>query len=304
MEHLWQTVRASWSKPERAAYWFIAPSMIFLFVFTLVPLAATVGISLMRMDIFLSGAEFNGLGHYQRLFGDARFWNALVNTLYFAALEVPLQIGVSLLAALLVSQNTRFRKFARSALFLPSVCSLTAIGIMWSFLLDPQTGLYVHYLTELGLPRLGFLRDPNMAMPTLILITVWRSFGYTMVILIAAIHAIPETYYEAAQLDGAGRLRQFWSITVPLIVPALGFCVITALIAALQVFDQIFVTTQGGPLRRTESLVLYIYNTGFRSAPYDLGYSSAISVALFVLVLIAVLSLYRYFLRRETSDVR
>lgn len=289
------------NKPERAAYLFVLPAIVVLTLFTLVPLVSTLVISLLRMDVFLKGADFIGLDHYGRLLQDGKFWNALYNTGLFAVIEVPLQIGLSLLIAAYVSRNTRLRKFIRSALFLPSVCSLTAIGIMWSFLLDPQTGLYPHYLTEIGLPRLEFLRDPSLAMPSIILMTVWKSFGYTMIILVAAMQTIPESHYEAAQLDGAGKARQFLSITLPGIVPALGFSVITALIAALQVFDQIFVTTQGGPLDKTETMVTYIYSTGFRTAPYDLGYASAISVVLFVMIMAVTLSVNRYFLNKESD---
>lgn len=290
------------NKPEGAAYLFIAPALVLIFLFTLIPLAATLGISLLRMDIFMNGASFIGLEHYAHLLKDDKFWNALRNTAYFAIFEVPLQIAFSLIAAVFVSGTTPFRKFMRSALFLPSVCSLTAIGIMWSFLLDPQSGLYTHYLTQIGLPRLEFLRDPELAMPSLILMTVWRNFGYTLIILVAGIQSIPESYYEAAQIDGASRIRQFFSITIPMIIPALSFCIITAIIAALQVFDQIFVTTQGGPLDSTETMVTYIYSTGFKTAPFDLGYSSAISVALLVVIMIATLSMNRYFLSKESSD--
>lgn len=290
------------NKPERAAYLFIFPALLVITFFTLIPLAATLGISLLKMDVFLKGAQFIGFDHFGSLFKDEKFWNALYNTAYFAIIEVPVQIGFSLIAAVFVSRNTKFRKFIRSTLFLPSVCSLTAIGIMWSFLLDPQTGLYPQFLTQIGLPRLEFLRDPNLAMPSIILMTVWRSFGYTMIILVAAIQNIPESYYEAAQLDGANKVSQFFRITVPSIIPSLSFCVITATIAALQVFDQIFVTTKGGPLDKTETLVTYIYSTGFGTAPYDLGYASAISVALLFVIMIVTLSMNRYFLSKESTD--
>jgi multiple sugar transport system permease protein len=290
------------NKPERAAYLFILPAMLIIAFFSLVPLGATLVISLLKMDVFLKGAEFIGFEHFGKLFGDEKFWNALFNTVYFAVIEVPVQIALSLLAAVFVSRNTRFRKFVRSALFLPSVCSLTAIGIMWSFLLDPQTGLYPHFLTEIGLPKLEFLRDPKLAMPSVILMTVWRSFGYTMIILVAAVQNIPESYYEAAQLDGASKVSQFFKITIPSIIPSLSFCVITATIAALQVFDQIFVTTKGGPLDKTETLVTYIYSTGFNTAPYDLGYASAISVALLFVIMVVSLTMNRYFLAKESTD--
>jgi len=288
-------------KPEGAAYLFIFPALAILLVFTVVPLAATLVFSLLNMDIFLQGFSFAGLDKFRKLLGDERFWNALKNTVYFTVLQVPLQIGLALAAAAFLTRSTPFRKMLRSVYFLPYVCSLTAIGIMWSFLLDPQTGLYMHYLERIGLPRLAFLRDPDLAMPTVIAMTVWRNFGYSMVILIAGMQSIPQTYYEAAQMDGAGKVRQFFSITLPLLVPALSFCVITATIAALQVFDQIFVTTQGGPVHATESVVFYIYLTGFRLVPFDLGYASAMSVFLFLVIMAVTLAMNRYFLNREVS---
>lgn len=292
------------NRPQRAAYLFIAPALILLFVFTIVPLLSTLVISVLNMDVFLKVSGFASFEHFKRIWEDDRFWNALRNTFYFAAVEVPIQVTLALLVAVFVSKNTAFRKFLRSAFFLPSICSFTAIGIVWSFLLDPQTGMYPYYLSVLGLPRLEFLRDPVLAMPSVIVMTVWKSFGYTMVILVAGLQGIPQSYYEAAELDGAGKARQFFSITVPNLIPSLSFCIITTTIAALQVFDQIFVTTQGGPLFKTETLVAYIYNVGFKMAPYDLGYASAISVTLFTMIMVIALVMNQYFMKKETSDVQ
>ncbi|HEY0827822.1 MAG TPA: sugar ABC transporter permease, partial [Bacilli bacterium] len=271
--------------------------------FTTIPLLATVVISTLRLDIFLKSTEFTAFANFEKLLGDELFWNSLKNTIYFTFVEMPLQIIVALLVAVYVSKNTLFRKFLRSVFFLPSICSLTAIGIVWAFLLDPQTGTYPYYLHQLGLPRLEFLRDPQLAMPSIIVMTVWRSFGYSMIILVAGLQSIPQTYYEAAQIDGASRTNQFFKITIPMLIPALSFCVITATISALQVFDQIFVTTQGGPINKTETMVNYIYNIGFKWAPYDLGYASAISVTLLVLIMCITLTMNHYFLKKETSDV-
>jgi multiple sugar transport system permease protein len=292
---------AYWNKPERAAYLFISPSLLVLLLFTVVPVLASLVISLLKMDIFLQNISFLGFANYAKLWHDERFWNALRNTVYFAGVEMPCQIAVALLVAAAVADNTRLRKLMRSVFFLPSICSMTAIGIIWSFLLDPQLGAYPYYLTKLGLPALGFLRDPALAMPSVIVLTLWRNFGYTMIVLIAGIHGIPESYYEAAQLDGAGKFSRFVRITLPMLVPALSFCVITTTIAALQVFDQIFVTTQGGPMNRTETVVTYIYNVGFKLAPFDLGYASSISVVLFALIMAVVLSMNAYFSNKETG---
>ncbi|UUZ86404.1 sugar ABC transporter permease [Paenibacillus sp. P26] len=256
-----------WNKPERAAYLFITPSLLILLLFTAVPLISTLWISLLKLDIFLQDIRFLGLDNYARLWHDDRFWNALGNTVYFTLVEMPLQLIAALFTAVVVSKNTLTRKFLRSVFFLPSICSMTAIGIVWSFLLDPQMGMYPYALVKLGSPQLQFLRDPSLAMPSVILITLWRSFGYTMIILVSGIQAIPESYYEAAQIDGAGAFSRFVRITPPMLIPALSFCVITTTISALQVFDQIFVTTQGGPMNKTETVVTYIYDVGFRLAP-------------------------------------
>jgi multiple sugar transport system permease protein len=291
------------NKPERAAYLFILPALLILTVFVFVPMISSVIFSFLKMDIFLQNIGFAGFSNFLKMFSDERVGNALINTFYFAAVEVPMQIILALLAAIYVSKNTLFRKFLRSVFFIPAVCSMTAIGILWSFLLDPQTGMYPYYLSVLGLPKLLFLKDPTLAMPSVILLTVWKNFGYSMVILIAGIQSIPASYYEAAEIDGASKRRQFFGITLPMLIPSIGFCVVTCTIGALQVFDQIYVTTNGGPLFKTETLVAYVYNVGFRSAPYDLGYASALSVMLFVLIVIISLFLNNYFMRKETSDL-
>lgn len=290
-----------WNRPDRAAYLFIAPALTILFVFTVVPLLSTVIISMLDMDVFLTVKGFVGLDHFARLIRDDRFWEAAAHTLYFAGVEVPLQMVLALLVAVFVAKNTPFRKFLRSVFFVPAICSFTVIGIMASFLLDPLIGMYPYQLTQLGLPKLEFFRDPLWAMPSIITLTVWKSFGYSMIILVAGIQGIPESYYEAAELDGAGPLRKFASITLPSLMPALSFCIITTMIGALQVFDQIFVTTQGGPLNKTETIVGYIYNTGFKNAPFDLGYASSISVALFALIMLVTLLMNSYFLKKESD---
>lgn len=170
-------------------------------------------------------------------------------------------------------------------------------------LLDPVLGTVPHFLVSLGLPRMEFLKDPALAMPSVILVTVWKNFGLSMVILLAGIQGIPESYYEAARIDGAGEWALFRHVTLPLLVPALGFCIVTNTIGSLQVFDQVFVMTRGGPLFRTETLVQYIYHRGFQSPPYNLGYASAIAQALFLMIAAVSLLLHKYLLTRETTEV-
>lgn len=289
------------NKPERAAYLFILPAILILFFFIVLPLIGSLMFSFLKMDIFLQHFTFAGWDNFRKMFADSRFWNALSNTLYFAGVQVPVQIILALLIAVYVSKNTLFRKMLRSTFFAPVVCSLTAVGIVWTLLLHPQIGLYPYSLTQIGFPKLGFFNNPELAMPTVITLTIWKSFGYNMVILVAAIHSIPESFYEASEMDGAGKVKQFFNITIPSIIPALGLCVVTTTISALQVFDQIYVTTRGGPLHKTETMVTYLYKVGFQMSPYDLGYASALSVLLFVMIVCIALLLNNYFLRKESD---
>jgi multiple sugar transport system permease protein len=302
MPRVLQSIVEYFKKPKGAAYLFILPALLTLLVFTIVPLINAVVISFQDLTIFLAPPDFVGLDNFRNMLGDERFWNALKNTFIFL-LEVPAQVILGLLVAVPLSKNTAFRKFSRTIFFVPTICSLTAVAIVWSFLLDAQIGIYPYYLTQLGLPRLQFLSDPKMAMPTIILTTVWKNFGMTMMILIAGIQSIPSTYYEASEIDGANSTVQFFKITLPLLVPSLGFCIITNTIGSLQVFDQIYVMTRGGPLYSTETLVMYIYNVGFSTQPFDLSYASAIAVVLFVIIMVISLLTNNFLTRRETVDV-
>lgn len=292
-------VVAFFRKPQGAAYLFISPACLILLCFVVVPLAVALGISLLDLKIYLQAPHFIGIKNFVRMAEDSRFWNALKNTFLFLVSEMPVQVVLGLIVAALLSDNTRTNRFFRSFLFLPTVCSLTAMGIVWSFLLDPNVGTIPYELTRIGLPKYLFLRDPHQAMPSVVLMTVWKNFGMTMVILVAGIHAIPGSYYEAAELDGANRVRQFLSITIPALTPTIGFCVVTNTIGSLQVFDQIYVMTGGGPLFSTETLVMYIYDVGFKNQPFELGYASAVAVVLFVIIMILSLLLRRYFVSRE-----
>lgn len=302
MSRTFKSIQEFFKKPKGAAYLFILPAFITLLIFTIIPLVYAVIISFQNLNIFLGPAKFVGLANFAKLLSDDRFWNALKNSLIFLV-EVPIQIILGLVVAVFLSKNTLFRKFARTIFFVPTICSLTAIAIVWSFMLDAQIGLYPYYLTSIGLPRLQFLSDPRLAMPTIILTTVWKNFGMTMMILIAGIQSIPTSYYEASQLDGANGIVQFFNVTLPLLVPSLGFCIITNTIGSLQVFDQIYVMTQGGPLHTTETLVMYIYNVGFATQPYDLSYASAIAIILFIIIMVISLLSNNFLTRRETVDI-
>ena len=281
-----------WNRPGRAAYIFILPSLVLLFIFAFIPLCASIVIGFMHMDIYFSDVHFDGFNNFVRAFQDERFWNALKNTLLFAIIEMVLQIVVGLLVANALVSSTFFNKFSRTILFIPVVISTAATGVMFGLLLDETIG-YIPYLCGmLGFPDATFFRNASTAMGTIIAMTVWKNFGYTMSILVVGIQGVSQSYYEAARIDGASKVQQFFYITLPGILPNLGFCIITNLIGALQVFDQVFVTTQGGPQYTTETLVFYIYKTGFR-VPFDLGYASAMSVLLLIAILILAVPVYK-----------
>lgn len=290
-------------KPEKAAYFFIFPAAVTLSVFVFIPLIAAVVISFQDLTIYLDPAHFVGLKNYLNIPADPQFWNALWNTLLFLVLEMPLHVILGLLVAVALSRTNLFTKFMRSVFFLPAVCSLTAISIVWSFLLDPNMGMISYYFEKLGFPGLQFLHDSHMAMPIVAGITIWKNFGMTMIIFIGGLQSISRSYYEASEIDGANRADQFFHITVPLLVPTINFCVITNMIGSLQVFDQIYVLTSGGPLYSTETLVMYIYDIGFKSAPYDLSYASAIAVVLFLIIMVITLISNRFFTSKEAVDM-
>lgn len=288
-----------WNRPNHAAYLFLLPSLAVLIMFAVIPLIASLVISVMNMNIFLTDTSFAGLANFMSAFQDERFWNALKNTVIFVVFEVPLQIIFGLLVANMLTKANWFNKFARSVIFLPVICSMAAVGIIWSILLDGNIGFIPYLLSKLGIEGMNFFRDAKTAMPTIIAMTVWKNFGYTMSILVVGIQGISESYYEAARIDGASRIKQFFKITIPLLKETLGFCLITNTIGSLQVFDQVYVTTQGGPQFRTETLVQYIYKTGF-SQPYNLGYASALSVLLLIVILIISLPMYKnMFIKKE-----
>ncbi|OTN92590.1 carbohydrate ABC transporter permease [Enterococcus faecium] len=287
-----------WNRPDRAAYLFLTPSFLVLLLFTVIPLLGTFAISFTDLNIFFTSRNFVSFENFTRIFSDERAVNSLIHSLYFTVLETPTQIIVGLLAAVALSKNTRFNRFCRSTFYIPVICSLTSIAIIFSMLLDPNVGAIPYLFSQVGLPIPQFFRDPTLAMPTVAIMTVWKNFGVTMTILLTAIQGISPSLYESAQMDGATNRQQFFNITLPQIVPSLGFCILTNLIGSMQVFDQVYVATAGGPQFKTETAVQYIYSRGF-IAPYELGYASALSSVLFIIVATIAISTNVYMSRKE-----
>ncbi|MFR8547984.1 MAG: carbohydrate ABC transporter permease [Lachnospiraceae bacterium] len=272
-------------KRERAGLLFVAPSMIIFTVFVFVPLIIAVVFSFLKFDMMFNHIEFQKFDHYIKLVQDKRFWNALFNTLYYTVFSVPLLIGLALGAAVLVKRKGWFSSICKSVFFLPAICSMTVVSIVWSFLVNPDVGMFSYWLTLFGFEPVNVLNSPTLAMPAVILVGVWKNFGFNMVILLAGLNGIDESYYEAAKLDGATSWQQFKRITVPMLMPTLSFTIVNAIIGSFQVFDQVYVMTKGGPLFKTQTLVQLIYSTAFDS--FNMGYASAIAVALFLITFVA-----------------
>jgi multiple sugar transport system permease protein len=269
-------------------FWFAAPALAALGLFFFVPVAASLGLSLTDFDIYavadLANLRFAGLGNYARLFEEPVFWTALRNTVYFVAVGAPLSVGVSLGAALLLSHRlVRWKGLFRTLYFLPVVTTLVAVAVVWRFVYHPRIGLLNRALDAVGIAPVDWLGDPAWAMPAIVLLAVWKGFGFNMVILLAGLQAIPERLYEAARLDGASSAQQLRHVTLPLLAPTLSFVLLMTLIGHFQLFAEPYVMTQGGPGDATRSLVLLMYEQGFRF--WSLGQAAALAFVLFALLL-------------------
>ena len=270
------------------AWWFLAPALGAIGLFFALPVLAAALLSLTDFDIYAIGdastARFVGLDNYGRLLTMPRFWTALGNTFYFVGVGGPLSVGASLGAALLVNARAvRFRGLFRTALFAPVVTTLVAVAVVWRYLYHPQSGLLNAALGALGLAPVDWLGDPAWAMPALILLAVWKNFGYNMIIFVAGLQGIPSELYEAAEVDGAGRWAAFRHITLPSLAPTFLFVAVLTMIGYFQLFAEPYVMTQGGPLDATLSVVLLMYEEGFRF--WNMGFAAAIAFVLFAIIL-------------------
>ena len=273
---------------RRAAFLFLAPALLAIGVFFFLPVIAAFVLSFTDFDIYALGnfayARFVGLHNYAQLLGDPLFWQALKNTFYFLVAGGPLSIAVSLGAALMLQPKfLRFKQLFRTAYFAPVVTTLVAVAVVWRFVYHPRFGILNYLLSLAGLGGIDWLGDPHWAMPAIILMAVWKNFGYNMIIFIAGLQAIPGELYEAAAIDGAGRFQQFRSVTLPMLAPTTVFIGIITMIGYFQLFAEPYVMTQGGPRNTTLSIVYLMYQQGFRW--WNMGYSAALAFILFAFIL-------------------
>jgi len=274
-------------KSGMTAYLFLAPAMILLLAFGILPILVAGVVSLTDMDISGLGnwanIQFIGLQNYTDLVSDSSFWQALRNTSFFVVIGVPAIVLISLLVALMLNAyESRFLRALRSFYFVPAITGIVAISLVWGYLFNTQFGLFNWLLSLVGLGPVQWLSDPTVARISVGWVAVWRGTGLNIIIFLAALQGIPRDYYEAASLDGAGALRKIRSISLPLLRFAIFFVVVTTTIAWLQFFDEPFVLTDGGPLGTTTSMSIFLYKEGFRQNQF--GYASAGSLVLFVLI--------------------
>ena len=266
-----------------SGYAFLAPSFIVLAVFTYFPVIYALGISFFKWRIMRGDPVFSGLTNYQLLLTSADFWQAISNTIYFAVGSIPTGMAIALFIAIMLNRPMRGLSFYRTAYFLPTITSMVAVSVVWMWIYHPDVGLMNYFLELFHLPAIRWLNDPAWAMPSLILLSIWKGMGYNIIIYLAGLQNIPEQLYEAARIDGANRWQLFRNVTWPLLTPTTFLILIMAVINSFQAFTEFNVMTQGGPLGVTTTIVYYLYQQAFQQ--FNMGYGSALAIVLFLIIL-------------------
>jgi multiple sugar transport system permease protein len=290
------------ARKEWSAYAFLSPGLLLFIVFTIFALGFSFYLSFHEWSLINDEKPYVGLENYSDILDDERFHRAVANTFYFTGGSVPVTMFIGLLVALLLNEPLRGRAFFRAAFFLPVVTPFVVVAILWKWLYNGDFGLFNYYLGKIGLINepLRWLADPDLAMPSVIIMSIWSGIGFSMVIYLAGLQSIPEELYEAAKVDGAGPVRRFWHITVPMLTPTSLFLLVIGIIGSLQVFTQIFVMTQGGPVERTTTMVYFIYLSAFKF--FEFGYASALAYFLFALVFLLTLFQLRLYRRYAPAE--
>jgi len=285
-------------RKQWTAYLFLAPVLLLFSVFTVFSVGYAFYLSFHQWNILEPAKPFVGLDNYARLLDDERFRQAVGNTIYYTAASVPLTIGLGLAVALLLNNQIRARGIFRTFFYLPVVTPLVIASIIWKWVYNGDYGLANYYLMKFNIINepLLWLADKNLAMPAVIITSVWKGVGFAMVVYLAGLQSIPEDYYDAAKIDGATGWRRLRDITIPLLSSTTLFLLVISILGSFQVFTQIFIMTNGGPLGRTRTIVWYIYTTAFKD--FNMGYAAAMAFALFAMMLGFTLLQFR-FLRRE-----
>jgi multiple sugar transport system permease protein len=297
-QNILQRIAAPFKRRDNTyiGYLFIAPSLLIILVFVVIPIVWSFLLSFQKWDILTPG-KWTGLANYTKLFTrDADFWNAFKNTAVFAVIKVPVSIFLSLVVAVIMNRKFAGVNVFRTVFFLPVVVSTIAISVIWVWLYDRDYGLINFFLGLVGIQGPDWLGNPDMALFSVIIVSIWKDVGYMMVIYLAGLQGISTEYYNAAKVDGASNWKLFWKITVPLIAPTTFFLAITNVIGSLQVFSLVFSMTDGGPLKATEVVAYLIWKVAFRQ--HAMGYASAQSFVLFAVIFALTLFQVRYMNRK------
>ena len=284
--------RAFWREEWFLFVLFVAPNLLLFGIFSYWPMISNVYLSLVRWDMISPVKTFVGSANYVYLFNDDTFRMVLRNSVVFTVGAVGGSLLLGLAAALLLNQKLRWRNGARAVLFAPTLLSGAAIGIVWVYIFDPRFGLLARLLGGIGIGSPSWLTDPAWALPAVIIVYVWKNVGFSTVIYLAGLQAIPQDLYEAARIDGASVLWRFRSVTLPMLSPITFFLVITALLNSFQAFDIIKVMTEGGPVDATNTLIYYVYEQGFIA--YNAGRAAAAALVLFAIMFAITLIQLRY----------
>lgn len=290
-------------RTNKHPYVFIAPAVIILAVFSIVPIIVAFLISFTDLDLAglanWSNVHFVGLENYSALISDELFHKSIYNTFFYVIIGVPLVIVFSLGIALLLNYGTSklFTVF-RGVYYMPSITNIIAVAVIWGFLYNTEYGLFNYLLSLLDVEKIPWLGEPTIAKLSLIVLAVWKGIGINMIIFLAALQGIPKSYYEAAEMDGANRWQVLWNVTIPLLRYATFFVTVTTLIGWLQFFEEPFVMTNGGPLDGTISMALFIYQRGFQFSEF--GYAAAGSFILFVFIII--ITLVQFKIRKSDTE--
>lgn len=286
-------------KLERTAYLFIMPAAILLIVFCIVPMLGSFWVSTQKMGVDLSKAKFVGLDNYIKALSDRRFIQSVGITLKYTAIEVPLQMIIGVLLSALLAKNTPLNKLFRSIYFLPVVTSAVTVGVTWQLVLHSNIGIFTYWLKWIGVADPNLLNNTGTAIYVVVFVAIWKTFGISAIILVSAIQNIPDSLFEASAIDGAGKIRQFFSVTLPSIMPSFWFLLMTRIIGSLQMFDIVYTMTGGGPSRSTTTMVVYIYDQAFNSMNKT-GYATAMSEFLFAGIMLVTCVMY--YIMNKTSD--
>ncbi len=272
----------------------ISPYIIHLLVFVAFPILFSLVLTFNKWNI-ISPMEYIGLSNYSRILQDWQFWKAVVNTLVFLSIHIPLQIIVAISLAEVLNQKIKLRPFFRGAFFLPVIVSGVVVSILWQQLLGFDSGIINRMLISMGLGRVGWLTDPNWAMPSIAIMATWKNVGLYIVLFLVGLQTVPKAYYEAADIEGATKWQKFWHITLPMINPTIFMVVILSTIGGFSLFIEPYVMTGGGPLNSTLSAVLYIYKQAFFY--YHMGYSATLGI-FFAMIILFVIVIQKKFIEK------